>query len=84
MPSQSQGSYILAQQVKDWIGQCQIGKMFETANLKETMINHEVPDRPWAKMGGGKSGLQSAFNHSWSYHRLQAGFSGVCRCMRVS
>ncbi len=32
--------------------------------------------------GGGESGLQSAFNHSWSYHRLQVGFGGVCRCMR--
>ncbi len=21
------------------------------------------------------------FNHSWSYHRLQVGFGGVCRCM---
>ncbi len=30
----------------------------------------------------GESGLESAFNHSWSYHRLQVGFGGVCRCMR--
>ncbi len=27
-----------------------------------------------------ESGLSSAFNHSWSYHRLQVG--GVYRCMR--
>ncbi len=33
-------------------------------------------------LGGGGSGLYSAFNHSWSYHRLQVGFGGVCRCMR--
>ncbi len=33
--------------------------------------------------GGGGSGLYPAFNHSWSYHRLQVGFGGSCRCMRV-
>ncbi len=33
--------------------------------------------------GGGVSGLKSAFNLSRSYHRLQGGFGGVCRCMRV-
>ncbi len=32
-------------------------------------------------VGGSESGLQSAFNHSWSYHRLQFGFGGVCRCV---
>ncbi len=34
------------------------------------------------RTGGGESGLWSAFNHSLSYHRLQVGFGGVCRCMR--
>ena len=34
-------------------------------------------------MGGGVSGLKSAFNLSRSYHRLQVGFGGVCRCMWV-
>ncbi len=30
------------------------------------------------RMGG--SDLKSVFNHSWSYHRLQVGFGGACRC----
>ncbi len=31
--------------------------------------------------GGGGQAYESAFNHSWLYHQLQVGFSGICRCM---
>ncbi len=33
--------------------------------------------------GCGRWGLKSDFNHSWSYIRLDAGFCGICRCMRA-
>ncbi len=38
--------------------------------------------RPRCDVQGDESGLWSAFNHSWSYPRLQFGSGGVCRCMR--
>ncbi len=34
--------------------------------------------------GGWLNGLKLDFNLSRSYHRLQLGFGGVCRCMRVN
>ncbi len=49
--------------------------------------DHEDIGNLWSKTdreqwGESKSGLESAFNHSWSHHRPQVGLVGVCRCMR--
>ncbi len=47
--------------------------------------NKKPPTSHWKPgkwVGGVNQAYNSAFNHSWSYHRLQVGFGGVCRCMR--
>ena len=37
--------------IKDYIQRCEICSEFQTSNRKETLISHEVPDRPWSKIG---------------------------------
>ncbi len=37
--------------VKDYIQRCEVCKAFPTSNQKESMIPHEIPDRPWSKIG---------------------------------
>jgi len=41
----------MAQEVKDYISTCDVCRKYEMANMKETLISHEVPDRPWSKIG---------------------------------
>ena len=41
----------MTQEIKDYISKCEICRTFEIANPKEPLISHEIPDRPWAKIG---------------------------------
>lgn len=36
--------------VRDYISQCEICRSYETAQSKETLCPHEVPERPWSKV----------------------------------
>ncbi|XP_021364173.1 uncharacterized protein K02A2.6-like [Mizuhopecten yessoensis] len=38
-------------EVRDYIEQCGVCRSFDTKQQKETLISHDVPDRPWAKLG---------------------------------
>uniref|UniRef100_A0ABM0MBB3 Uncharacterized protein LOC100372575 n=1 Tax=Saccoglossus kowalevskii TaxID=10224 RepID=A0ABM0MBB3_SACKO len=38
-------------EIKDYIDKCDVCHMFRTQQQKETLITHEVPVRPWAKVG---------------------------------
>lgn len=38
-------------QIKDSIEKCDVCRTYSTKQQKETMIPHEVPNRPWAKVG---------------------------------
>ena len=39
------------QEIKDYIQRCEICSEYQTANQKETLMPHDVPDRPWSKIG---------------------------------
>ena len=38
----------MSQEIRDFIFRC---RTFETSNIREPLMSHEVPDRPWAKIG---------------------------------
>ena len=38
-------------QVKQFIATCEVCNAFQTKNQKETLISHEIPNRPWSKVG---------------------------------
>jgi hypothetical protein len=37
-------------QLKHFIATCEICKSYQTKNQKETLISHEIPNRPWSKI----------------------------------
>ncbi|VDI61503.1 Hypothetical predicted protein [Mytilus galloprovincialis] len=38
-------------EVKDYIQRCETCRTFERKQQKETLISHEIPSRPWSKVG---------------------------------
>ena len=38
-------------QLKQFIAICEVCNAFQTKNQNETLISHEVPNRPWSKVG---------------------------------
>ena len=41
----------MSSEVKDFILKCDICRSVDNKQQKETLISHDVPDRPWAKVG---------------------------------
>ena len=41
----------MSQEIKDYIQQCEICTTYETTPQKETLESHEIPNRPWQKIG---------------------------------
>jgi hypothetical protein len=39
------------QDIKDLVAKCSICRTYERSNAAEPLMSHEVPDRPWAKVG---------------------------------
>ena len=37
-------------QLKQFISSCQVSQSFQRKNLKESLMNHSIPDRPWSKI----------------------------------
>ena len=37
--------------IKDYVEKCDICRRYESRQQKETLIPHEIPSRPWAKVG---------------------------------
>ena len=37
--------------IKEYVSLCSTCKSYETANAKEPLLPHDIPDRPWAKAG---------------------------------
>ena len=42
---------LMNSEVKDFISKCTICRTYETAQCKETLMSHDVPQRPWEKVG---------------------------------
>ena len=38
-------------EIKDYIGKCEACQSFTQKQCKEPLISHQIPDRPWAKVG---------------------------------
>ena len=38
--------------IVDFISTCSVCKTYQTNQQKEPVINHEIPSRPWEKVGG--------------------------------
>ena len=41
----------MTSEIKQYISQCEACRSYETSDLKETLMSHEVPERPWEKVG---------------------------------
>ena len=41
----------MSSELKQYISTCETCRMFEIAPAKETLMSHDVPDRPWQKVG---------------------------------
>ena len=41
----------MSSKVEDFILKCDICRSVDNHQQKETLISHDVPDRPWAKVG---------------------------------
>ena len=37
-------------QLKQFIASCEVCNAFQTKNQKETLLSHEIPNRPWSKV----------------------------------
>ena len=37
--------------IREYISTCSICRTYESANQRETLMSHDIPDRPWAKVG---------------------------------
>ena len=48
--------------IRDFISSCSICRELETRNQKETLMSHDIPDRPWAKIG---TDLLSLFSNDY-------------------
>jgi transposase InsO family protein len=38
-------------EIRDFISQCSTCRELEKSNQKETLMSHDIPDRPWSKVG---------------------------------
>ena len=38
------------EELKEWIQTCETWREFEQTHCKETLMSHEIPDRPWEKI----------------------------------
>lgn len=50
----------LMSQVEDTVSQCSVCNSHRPANVKEPMMSHDIPDRPWAKLGADLFELQGS------------------------
>ncbi|KAK3715610.1 hypothetical protein QZH41_009028, partial [Actinostola sp. cb2023] len=41
----------MSSEIKEWISTCETCREYETAQPKEPLMSHEIPERPWAKVG---------------------------------
>ena len=41
----------MAHDIKDFISKCPVCREMESGNVKETLMPHDIPDRPWSKVG---------------------------------
>ncbi|KAH3832168.1 hypothetical protein DPMN_105445 [Dreissena polymorpha] len=40
----------MTSEIKDYVSRCETSQSFGRKQCKQTLINHDVPDRPWAKV----------------------------------
>ena len=43
--------YDQTRDIRYYISACDVCRTYETANQRETLMSHDIPDRPWAKIG---------------------------------
>ena len=68
----------MTSEIKQFVAVCEICRQFETANQKETLMPHEVPDRPWEVVGTDLFELEGVdylvavdyFSNFWEVDRL--------------
>lgn len=41
----------MSQDIEDYVANCEICAKFKDSNQREPMISHDIPDRPWSKLG---------------------------------
>ena len=38
-------------EIKEWISTCEACRLYEISHTREPLMNHEIPERPWEKVG---------------------------------
>ena len=41
----------MSSEIQDYVATCAICSRYQTGHTKESLMSHDVPDRPWAKVG---------------------------------
>ena len=41
----------MTSEIKEWIKSCETCQEYDNTQTKETLMSHDVPDRPWQKVG---------------------------------
>ena len=68
----------MSAELKEYIGSCSTCRSFETAPSKETLMSHDIPNRPWEKVGTDLFSIKEKnylitvdyFSNFWEIDRL--------------
>ncbi|KAK3713862.1 hypothetical protein QZH41_010915, partial [Actinostola sp. cb2023] len=69
----------MSSEIKEWISTCETCREYETAQPKEPLMSHEIPERPWEKVGIDILTLQGTdylvtvdyYSNYWEIDRLE-------------
>ena len=70
----------MTQDIKDYISTCSICKQYKYTNQKEPLMSHNIPDRPWSKIGTDLFSLNNQdylitvdyFSNFWEIDKLMS------------
>ena len=76
----------MSAEIKKFIGQCETCRRYETAQQKETLMSHEMTERPWEKVGMDIFTLYDVnylvlidyYSNLWEVNRLEDTKANTC------
>ena len=76
----------MSAEIKEFTGQCETCRRYETAQQKETLMSHEIMERPWEKVGVDIFTLYDVnylvlidyYSNFWEVNRLEDTKASTC------